>query len=302
MKKYYHYLTLITLMTTLLIGCQKAEQPSPSSTGSIKNKISENKEKQTSKKKKKDQKPDKEKEEPSSSESQTKEVAQNKKSASTQKETAQQKYQETTQNTRNTNDTNERSSYDETYHQSYEHDTTKTNTKSNSEISSPPSSSASSTPSRPQATHTLPWTPQKTEELRSFMASWQKEMGQTYNEATSERTVNRLGMDFPNAVTINGVSQVNTPYEWIYNDQIPISFDYNQTGVSEADYTVVGIYIQAPTQYTGAGYTYFFTLDRNQQPKIFLFVQTQAAPDEKFHVYDTENEVLVNGFKTIATQ
>lgn len=256
MKKYYSYLLLLPLSLSILTGCSASEDHANevASTGSIKDKINEKKQKNSE---------EDEDKKTSETEQETQET--------TEKEEATEKEEKTPLNTADKEATEA--------HQNTEDSTQHT------------------------SVNNRPWNAEKAEQLKQFMLSWQQEMGQYYKEATTNQPLYRYGMVFPDDI-LPGADRYNWAYGPYKEGVVPqgITIHYDPSGISEADYTVVSVYVADHPQWGPQERAYFFALTQQQEPIVFLLTQNQALPDEKIHVVPTENAALQQGFADILHQ
>lgn len=139
------------------------------------------------------------------------------------------------------------------------------------------------------------WNQSKTQSLSSFMTSWGKSKGQTYESYGPGKNTNFYGCAFP--------SQLGTTLLKV-NDQ-PVSMAWSNTGSGNSDYNIVAMYSDSQTAGMSAS-LYFFTF-HNGQPVVLVTRQTNGnitktdhnQPEDGLHFEVVNDPTLVNKFKNI---
>ncbi|WNW16519.1 DUF4767 domain-containing protein [Lactiplantibacillus plantarum] len=146
-----------------------------------------------------------------------------------------------------------------------------------------------SSDSSSQAEATL-WNTGKEAALSTFMASWQREMGQTYVGTYDDKAPDHLGFRFPNAL-LNG--SLAGRIKW---GSQSVDLKWSKDGEDRSEFQVVAVATggKVEAQYPN---TYFFCL-HHRRPVVFV---TQTTNGDELIIHDTQNSALQAGFAKIIT-
>ena len=140
-----------------------------------------------------------------------------------------------------------------------------------------------------QAKATL-WNVGKKAALSTFMASWQREMGQTYVGTYDDKAPDHLGFRFPDALRDGSLAG---RIKW---GSQSVDLKWSKDGEDSSEFQVVAVATggKANAQYPN---TYFFCL-HNRRPVVFV---TQTTNGDELIIHDTQNSALQAGFAKIIT-
>lgn len=151
-------------------------------------------------------------------------------------------------------------------------------------------STSSSAASSSQKTEAVVWTPAKAQALHDFVMTWEKSMGQQYQEYGPTNDVKFYGMPIDaDAIQKNKIA---------VNDQ-PVTVSWSKDGTGAAQYKIVAMYSDAATARYAAQHLYLFALDATGQPVVLITMQNQGMPDGRLHFKPTANSALAAGFARI---
>lgn len=138
------------------------------------------------------------------------------------------------------------------------------------------------------------WNTTKSGELQGFISSWEQAMGQSYKEYTPGNNVNFYGLQLPDGVI--GGSEMPLSV----NNQ-PVTAAWSVDGTSSAKYSVIAVYSDAENRGRMDNHVYFFAF-HNQQPVVLVSMQNQGMNDHAFHLQETGNQELKNGYAAIVNE
>ncbi|MFC0276876.1 DUF4767 domain-containing protein [Enterococcus devriesei] len=138
------------------------------------------------------------------------------------------------------------------------------------------------------------WNATKSGELQGFISTWEQAMGQSYKEYAPGNNVNFYGLQLPDGVI--GGSEMPLSV----NNQ-PVTAEWSLDGTSSAEYSVVAVYSDAENSGRMNNHVYFFAF-HNQQPVVLVSMQNQGMEDHAFHLQETGNQELKNGFAAIVNE
>lgn len=138
------------------------------------------------------------------------------------------------------------------------------------------------------------WNTTKSGELQGFISSWEQAMGQSYEEYTPGNNVNFYGLQLPDGVI--GGSEMPLSV----NNQL-VTAAWSVDGTSSAEYSVVAVYSDAENRGRMDNHVYFFAF-HNQQPVVLVSMQNQGMNDHAFHLQETGNQELKNGYAAIVNE
>lgn len=163
-----------------------------------------------------------------------------------------------------------------------------TSTKVTSKQTTNQSATTSSESSSP-AKATL-WNTGKQAALSTFMAAWQREMGQTYVGTYDDKVPDHLGFRFPEAFSDSSLA---SRIKW---GSQSVDLKWSKDGEDSSAFQVVAVATggKADAQYP---ITYFFCL-HNRRPVVFV---TQTTNGNDLIIHDTQNSALQAGFAKIIT-
>ena len=140
-----------------------------------------------------------------------------------------------------------------------------------------------------QAKATL-WNTGKQAALSTFMAAWQREMGQSYVGTYDDKVPDHLGFRFPEAFSDNNLAG---RIKW---GSQSVDLKWSKDGEDKSAFQVVAVATggKANAQYP---ITYFFCL-HHRRPVVFV---TQTTNGDELIIHDTQNSALQAGFAKIIT-
>lgn len=134
------------------------------------------------------------------------------------------------------------------------------------------------------------WNSDKKASLKTFMANFSNTMGQSYKEYNQSNSVDLYGVQLPSDI-------ISGKWTMAIND-LPIQFEWSETGVGENPYQLVAVYSDADTQPYLQKHVYFFMIE-NGTPKVYVTQQNQGNDQNYLYFSQTENPDLSNGFNNI---
>lgn len=137
------------------------------------------------------------------------------------------------------------------------------------------------------------WSQEQSEELDAFVASWGKQMNQTYEAYDDKKSVDLYGINVPQVILDNS-------WKMVVNDK-PVSVEWSTSGIGKTPYQLVAVYSDADYQPNLEKHVYFFVLVDNE-PKVFVTQQNQGNPQNYLYFDETQNVDLLQAFRQIAKQ